>query len=198
MTDLQRMVAGWLDDVGMSYVEGGVNGPALAWSMSLAFGGTTHVSIAHDTRHLRRLEVLSDLAIADDHKSAYSRLSSPERDAIDRRLVQALLRRSTVTFQMMRDDAGRIEKVAMRAYLPLEGLTPLALVTAISDVRNTTLDVCVAFQESLGASGVPLDRALTDTGYANVILQTGTLETLGAFQIPGETLDETILRAVRE
>jgi hypothetical protein len=86
----------------------------------------------------------------------------------------------------------------MRAYLPLEGLTPLALVGAISDARNTTMDLCVAFQDVLGAGGAPLDRAIMDAGYTNVILHEGTLETLGAFQIPGETLDETILRAVRE
>ncbi|HUR69479.1 MAG TPA: DUF2299 family protein [Candidatus Thermoplasmatota archaeon] len=194
----QARVKGWLDDVGVSYGDGGVTGPALAWSLSIAFGGATHVSVAHDTRYPRRLEVMSDLAIAEDHQRAYARLANVERETLDRRLVQVLLRRSGVNFQMVRDAMGALEKVAMRAYLPVEHLTPAALTSAIYDVRNTTMDLCVAFQDTLGAGGVPLDRALTEEGYTNVILQMGTLETLGAFQIPGETLDETILRAVRE
>lgn len=190
---------GWLDDLSISHREGGVAGPSLSWSVSMSFGGTTHVSLAHDERHPKRLEVISDLAISEEHQAGFGKLSPGDRDAIDRRLVQTLLRRSLVSFHIERAKNGAPKQIAMRAYLPLEGLTPLELVRAIYDVRNTTMDLCVTFQETLGiGDGLALDRALTDPGYTSVVLQRGTLETLGVFQIPGETLDETILRAVRE
>lgn len=199
MTETRTLVTGWLEDLGISPREGGVTGPAVEWAISTSFGGSAHVSVALDARHPRRLEVLSDLAIAEAHRVVYGRLPKAERARIDQRIMEVLLRRSALSFRIHRDDAGVMTKIAMRAHLLVEGLTPTALVGAIHDARNATMDLCVAFQHEFGnAGGEPLDLAYTDPGYANVVLERGTLETLGAFQIPGETLDETILRAVRE
>ena len=195
----EKTIQQWLEDLGMGTRAGGVSGPHVGWALSMTFGGTTHVSLAEDTRYPRRVEGISDLAISEEHREEYARLPKHEREAFDRRLLQVLLRRANVDFHLRRDDKAILEKISLRSYLAIEGLSPALVAEAVRDLRNATMELCVAIQETLGtARGLPLDRALTDPGYTSVVLQKGTLETLGGFQIPGETLDETILRAVRE
>lgn len=139
--DAQKQVEGWLDDVGMSYTEGGVTGPALAWAMSMAFGRTTHVSIACDIGHDRRSAVMSELSISDDHRSSHARMPKEARAALDRRIVQTILRHTDVSFHIVRDAHGAPETISMRAFVPIDSLRARDLLHLVCQTRNCTMDL---------------------------------------------------------